>query len=54
MRPLKQDLSIYRKFDFEKQPVGVKFLPTRPEGIEQLDKALSFCEMLKVNDKRFV
>ena len=47
MRPLKQDLSIYRKFDFEKQPVGVKFLPTRPEGMEQLDKSLSFCEMLK-------
>jgi len=47
MRPLKQDLSIYQKFDFEKQPVGVKFLPTRPEGIEQLDKSLSFCEMLK-------
>ena len=47
MRPLKQDLSIYSKFDFEKQPVGVKFLPTKPEGIEQLDKTLSFCEMVK-------
>jgi uncharacterized protein (DUF169 family) len=35
MRPLQQDLS------------GVRFLPTRPEGIEQLDKSLSFCEMLK-------
>ena len=52
MRPLKQDLSIYRKFDFEKQPVGVKFLPTRPEGIEQLDKSLSFCEMLKEAQER--
>jgi uncharacterized protein (DUF169 family) len=47
MRPLKQDLSVYKKFKFEKQPVGVKFLPTRPEGIEQLDKTISFCEMLK-------
>ncbi|MBN1176332.1 MAG: DUF169 domain-containing protein [Dehalococcoidales bacterium] len=47
MRPLKQDLSVYQKFNFEKQPVGVKFLPTRPEGIEQLDKSLSYCEMLK-------
>lgn len=47
MEPLKQNLSIYKKFNFVKQPVGVKFLPTRPEGIEQLDKSLSFCEMVK-------
>jgi uncharacterized protein (DUF169 family) len=47
MEPLKQDLSIYKKFDFARQPVGVKFLPTRPEGIEQLDKSISFCEMIK-------
>jgi len=36
MRPLQTDLSIYNKFNFEKPPVGVKFLLTRPEGIEQL------------------
>ncbi len=47
MNSLKQDLSVYNKFGFEKQPIGVKFLPTRPEGIEQLDKTLSYCEMLK-------
>jgi uncharacterized protein (DUF169 family) len=52
MRPLTQDLSIFSKFDFEKPPVGVKFLPTRPEGIEQLDKALSFCEMIKEAQER--
>ncbi len=52
MKPLKQDLSVYNKFDFEKQPVGVKFLPTRPEGIEQLDKTLSYCEMLKEAQER--
>jgi uncharacterized protein (DUF169 family) len=52
MEPLKQDLSIYHKFDFEKPPVGVKFLPTRPEGIAQLDKSLSFCEMLKEAQQR--
>ncbi len=52
MQPLKQDLSIYSKFDFEKQPVGVKFLPTRPGGIEQLDKTLSFCEMAKEAQER--
>ncbi len=47
MRPLTQDLSIYNKFNFEKQPVGVKFLLSRPERIEQLDKSLPFCEMIK-------
>ena len=52
MMPLKQDLSIYRKFNFKMQPVGVKFLPTRPEGIEQLDKTLSFCEMVKEAQER--
>jgi uncharacterized protein (DUF169 family) len=52
MNPLKQDLSIYSKFDFKKQPVGVKFLPTRPEGIEQLDKILSLCEMIKEAQER--
>ncbi|MBN1161759.1 MAG: DUF169 domain-containing protein [Dehalococcoidales bacterium] len=52
MNPLKQDLSIYRKFNFKKPPLGVKFLPTRPQGIAQLDKSLSFCEMLKEAQER--
>jgi uncharacterized protein (DUF169 family) len=47
MRPLQQDLSIFNKFNFKRQPVGVKFSELRPEGIEPLDKTLSFCEMLK-------
>ena len=49
MRPLTQDLSIFNTFDFERQPVGVKFLFFRPEGMDQLaaDDNLSFCEMLK-------
>ena len=48
VKPLKQDLSIFNRFQFEIPPVGVKFLFFRPEGIEQLamDKTLSFCEML--------
>ncbi len=47
MRLLQTDLSIYNKFNFEKPPVGVKFLFGKPEGIERLDKSLGFCEMLK-------
>ncbi len=52
MRPLSQDLSIYRKFNFENSPVGVKFLLNRPEGIGQLDKSLPFCEMIKEAQQR--
>jgi uncharacterized protein (DUF169 family) len=52
MRKLSQDLSIYKKFNFEKQPVAVKFLMSRPEGMEQVDKALPFCEMLKEAQER--
>lgn len=49
MRPPQTDLSIYHKFNFERPPVGVKFLFFRPEGMDQLplNKNLSFCEMLK-------
>ncbi|HUS71248.1 MAG TPA: DUF169 domain-containing protein [Anaerolineae bacterium] len=52
MRPLKQDLSIYNRFDFEKPPVAVKFLLNKPGGIEQIDKSLPFCEMIKEAHQR--
>jgi len=44
-RPLKQDLSIYQKFDFDFAPVAVKFLYYKPEGIKKLDKHMALCEM---------
>lgn len=47
MKPLTQDLSVFKKFDFERPPVGISFLLNRPEGVEPLDKTLAFCEMLK-------
>lgn len=47
MRPLQTDLSIYNKFNFEKPPVAIKYLFEKPEGIEQLDKSLALCEMIK-------
>ena len=52
MRPLQTDLSIFGKFNFEKPPVGIKFLLDRPEGINQLDKSLAFCEMIKEAQQR--
>ncbi len=41
------DLSIFKKFNFERPPVGVKFLLNKPSGIEKLNKVLAFCEMLR-------
>jgi uncharacterized protein (DUF169 family) len=42
-----RDYSVFDKFNFERKPVGVKFVIIRPEGIERLDKELNLCEMLK-------
>ena len=47
MSSIRRDYSVFSKLDFERKPVGVKFLPTRPEGIDRIDKRLSFCEMFK-------
>ncbi len=52
MRPLQTDLSIYKKFNFEKPPVGFKYEFNKPEGIEQLDKSLALCEMIKEGQER--
>lgn len=52
VKPIKQDLSIYNKFNFERPPVGVKFLLSKPAGIEQLDKACGLCEMFKEAQQR--
>ncbi|MFP3974658.1 MAG: DUF169 domain-containing protein [Dehalococcoidia bacterium] len=52
MKPLETDLSIYRKFNFDKPPVGVKFLRVRPEGIERLDKQMALCEMMNEAQQR--
>jgi len=52
MRPLKTDLSIFKKFEFEKPPVGVNFLSKKPPGIKRLDKVLPICEMIKEAQER--
>ncbi len=46
MGSIQQDLSIFNKFNFDRPPVGIKFLPNKPDGLERLDKILDFCEML--------
>jgi len=52
VKPLKTDLSILNDFNFEHAPVGVKFLFNRPEGIEQLNGTLPFCQMVREAQER--
>jgi uncharacterized protein (DUF169 family) len=52
MRKLETDLSILRKFEFEHAPVGVKFLFSRPEGIEKLDESAGICEMIGIAQRK--
>jgi len=47
MKPLSQDLSIFKRLNLIKEPVGVKFLYRKPKGIEKLDKRMAICEMIK-------
>ncbi|MGD9081647.1 MAG: DUF169 domain-containing protein [Desulfobacterales bacterium] len=43
----KEYQAILDKFEFERQPVGVKFLAKQPDKIERLDEKMALCEMLK-------
>ncbi|MGI6318324.1 MAG: DUF169 domain-containing protein [Firmicutes bacterium] len=47
MKKLLIDLSIFDKFNFERKPVGVKYLLGKPDGFKQLNKKLALCEMFK-------
>ena len=42
-----KDLAILEKFDFDTQPVAVKFLAERPDVVARLDRNIALCEMLK-------
>ena len=41
------DFSGLDKYGFERKPVGIKFMITKPKGIERVNKNLSMCEMLR-------
>ena len=45
------DLSIFQKFEFDIQPVGVKFLTKKPDTVDRLDGKMAFCEMLRQAQK---
>jgi uncharacterized protein (DUF169 family) len=40
-----RDYSIFERFNFERQPVGVKYMLKKPDGFQQLDKSLALCEL---------
>ena len=40
-------LSIFNEFNFDIQPIGLRFSLTKPDDIERLDKKLAYCEMFK-------
>ena len=42
-----EDLALLGKFDFDVQPVGVKFLVKRPDLVDRLGENMAFCEMLQ-------
>jgi len=48
----KTDLSVLKKFSFVNPPVCVKFLFHKPEGVEQLNKNMALCEMIKEAQQR--
>ena len=43
----KKDFAILDKFEFDVQPVCVKFLAKRPDRVERLKENMALCEMLK-------
>ncbi len=44
---IKEDLAVLRTFEFDIQPVGVKYSTKPLPGIIKLEKKLALCEMLK-------
>jgi uncharacterized protein (DUF169 family) len=47
MNSTPRDYSAFDKLNLERKPVGVKFLLTKPEGIERIKEKRAFCEMFK-------
>jgi len=42
---LRQDYSIFNRFNFTYKPVGIKFLLNKPDGLEQTNKVMAMCRM---------
>jgi uncharacterized protein (DUF169 family) len=40
-----RDYSVFDRFNFERKPVGIKFLLNKPEGLKQTDKVMPICRL---------
>lgn len=45
MKPATLDYQVLDRLGLSRSPVGVKFLPYRPEGIQRVERDLNFCQM---------
>ncbi len=45
MKPQTLDYAILDGLGLTRRPVGVKYLPYRPQGVERIQKSLNFCQM---------
>ena len=46
MSHIPKELSTLNKFDFERPPVGIKYVFNKPKDLKRQDKVMDFCEML--------
>jgi uncharacterized protein (DUF169 family) len=46
LTPLTRDLSVFQKLELDRQPVGVKFLFDKPDGVPRLGRKLPLCAMV--------
>ena len=42
------DLSVFKRFDFDYSPIGVKFALKKPDPILPIKGKADFCEMIKI------
>jgi uncharacterized protein (DUF169 family) len=47
MKSTLRDYSVFDKFQFERKPVGIKYLAIKPDGFKRLDKGITLCEMVR-------
>jgi uncharacterized protein (DUF169 family) len=45
--PTSLDFSGFDRFNFERKPVGIKYLLNRPGGLPRFDRSLAMCEIFK-------
>lgn len=45
MRLSRHDYSVFSEFNFKHNPVAIKFLLNKPDGLEQTDKVMPICRM---------